>query len=269
MAKVRGCSLYADAGEMLNKGKKHPAAKEIENFCKDVLDKNFENWVVVGRDRDPRNFKEVEGGDLMSGMILMNLGTKNAKDKVPDTPRVRNIDAKSNLAMMILDLVEAVCDDEDEAEKFLEALTTTIKHAHEHDRKERGEGRETKGMGDDGKPMVIEYDTKEEMKIEVLKDLLWNGIGIFNSYKSKEQFLRSCLSSLVVARVLAGDDEGAKNRMRESMRASIRGDKEGGRLAVRSVDGIDNFLDILLKAIDDDKSPEEISKLLQTFTSNL
>lgn len=270
MAKTRGGSMYTDAGdELFEKGHDHPASREIEKFCNDVLNKHFENWVIIGRDQDPRRFKEVDGGNLMSGMIAMNLRTEDKKQKLPKSHTVKNIDAKSNLAMMILDLVEAICDSEDEAEKYLEALAVTIRQGHAYDHGEKSSDKKSLSMDDNGEPIIAEYDTKEEMKIEILKDLLWNGVGIFNTYKGKEKFLRSCLSSLVVARILDTDDEELKSELRASMRASMNGDKEGGRLASSSVEGIDKWISTLLKAIDDGKSPEEIQEILKTFNKNL
>lgn len=270
MAKVRGGSLYAEsADKMYESGQQHPAAQEVSKFCKEVLDKNFENWVVIGRDQDPTKFKEVEGGNLMSGMIAMNLQTKNRKQQLPSSHCVKDIDAKSNLAMMILDLIEAVCDSENEAEEFAKALATTIKRGHEYDHEQKGESKKYVSMDNNGKPIIAEYDTKEEMKIDILKNLLLNGVDIFNTYKGQEKFLRSCLSSLVVARILDTDDEELKNRLRASMKASIAGDKKGGAMATSSIDGIDNWITTLLDAIDAGKTPEEIQSILKTFNNNL
>ena len=106
MAKIRGSSLYAEMGdELFKKGQDYPRSKEIQEFCENVLDKTFDTWVIVGRDTDERSFKEIEGGNLMSGIVLCNLGKKNDSETAK-VSMIKDIDAKGRLAMLLIDAVD-------------------------------------------------------------------------------------------------------------------------------------------------------------------
>ena len=250
MAKVRGSSLYAEDGDKLfNKGREHPCPQEIEKFCKTILDKTFDNWVIVGRDIDQRSFKEIEGGNLMSGMVVCNL---RGEEKPNKTTTIKNIDAKGRLAMMLIDVVEGVCEDEKEAESFLEALTETIKRLHAKDNAE-------KTVGD------VE---KEVEKLDILKGLLHTAIDSFSTYEGKEKYIKSCLGSVTMARILEGSDEELKTKARESMKESII-NGEVDNFARKSVDRIEEFVDIVLDAIDAGNSPAEIMTMLSAFRKTL
>lgn len=255
MAKIRDSYAYLESGdEGFEDGVKLDKVQKIKDFCVEVLDKTFDNWLLIGRDFDPKNYKEVEGGKLMSGMILGNFDPQDGQPKFDRETDVKNIEGKANFAMMILDAIEGVCENENEAEAFLDSLSISAKKLH------KKEADDEKGA---------ERESLEKFKIEVLKDLLISGLETLDTYESKERFLRSCLSSLVIARILSSGDEDAKARLRKSMRASVAGDREGGRLANRSIEGIDNWVTTLLDAIDDGKSSEEIKEILKTFNNNL
>lgn len=252
MAKVRGSSLYAEKGDdLFKKGQEFPRSKEIEKFCKETLDKTFDTWIVVGRDIDERSFKEIDGGNLMNGIVLCNLG-KGEKSETAKVSMIKNLDAKGRLAMMLIDIVEGVCEDEKEAESFLEALTETTKrlHAKDNDKKTAGEV------------------SKELEKLDILKGLLHTAVDSLQTYEGKEKYLKSCIGSAVLARVLEGDDEELKGKTRSSMRAAILGEK-GDNLAVNSVDRITEFVDIVLEAIDAGNSPAEIMSMLTQFRKTL
>lgn len=245
MAKIRGSSLYAEKGDdLFAKGREFPGSKEIEKFCKTVLDKTFDTWVIVGRDVDQKNYKEIEGGDLMNGMVLCNLGNGGSKGS---KHLVKNLEQKGALAMMLMDVVEGICDSEIETEQFLEALTETTKRMHARDR------------GED-----VEAKTKEREKIEILEGLLHTAVDSLKTYKGKERYLKSCIGSAVIARVLEGEDEELKNKTRSSMKAAVLGEK-GGDFATESVDRITDFVDLVLDAIDAGKSPMEIMSILNDF----
>jgi hypothetical protein len=252
MAKIRGDSLYANEedGELFTKGREFPRSKEIEKFCKEVLDNTFDTWVLVGRDVDERSFKEIEGGKLMSGMVLCNLG-KTKDKKLNNASTIKKIEGKSRLAMMIIDLVEGICDDEREAEAFLEALTETIKRIH---------------AKDDGKD--VEAVKKEMDKIDVLKGLLHTAIDSFKTYEGKEKYVKSCLGSVTMAHLLESGDEDLKNKARESMKASIL-NGEIDNFARKSVDRIEEFVDIVLAGIDAGNSPAEMIEILTAFRESL
>lgn len=252
MAKIRGSSLYAERGDdLFKRGQDYPRSKEIQEFCEKVLDKTFDTWVIIGRDIDERSFKEIEGGNLMSGIVLCNLG-RGEKSETAKVSMIKNIDAKGRLAMMLIDAVEGVCDDEKEAESFLEALTETTKrlHAKDNDKKTAGEV------------------SKELEKLDILKGLLHTAVDSLQTYEGKEKYLKSCIGSAVLARILEGDDEGIKNKARSSMKAAILGE-EGDDFARKSVDRITEFVDIVLEAIDAGNSPAEIMAMLSAFRKTL
>ena len=256
MAKISGGSMYAERGDdLFKKGKEFAGSKEIEKFCKNVMDKTFDNWVLVGRDFDAKNFKEIDGGHLMSGMVLCNINPKGKHSKLAEISKIKHLDGKSNLAMMVLDLLEGICEDGREVEDFLEALLTTAKRTHAQDRGE--------DVGD------IELESLERAKLKILKELLLSSVDTLNSYNAKEKFLRSCLGSVVVARILSTNDERLKDRMRKSMKAAVAGDEEGGAFATKSVDRIDDWVKTLLDSMDAGLSPEEIAEALKTFNNNL
>ena len=251
MAKIRGTSLYAERGDdLFDKGKEFHRSKEIEKFCKEVLDKTFDTWVVIGRDIDQRSFKEIEGGDLLSGIVLCNLGQGN--QKTTKSTSIKNIEAKSRLAMMLIDVVEGVCEDEHEAESFLEALTETMKRLHAKDNSEKTAG----------------SVAKELEKLDILKGLLHTAIDSFSTYKGKEKYIRSCLGSVTMAKILEEDDEDLKNKVRESMKASIL-EGEIDNFARKSVEKVEEFVDIVLEAVDAGNSPAEVMKMLTEFRENL
>lgn len=247
MAKIRGDFMYAEESDRIfSKGQSYEGTKVIDRFCKKELDTRFDNWLVIGRDFNTRNFKEVDGGDLLSGVIMTNLkpvadGTAKGEKK-----------SLAQLAMMILDVVEAVCDDERQTEHFLEALCETAKYHHEG-------GDEEVGLKISG----------ERAKIKILKELLDTCVDFLPDYKSKEKYLRSCISSVIPARILASDDERLKNKLRKSMKAGIAGDKKGGAFAGSSMTGVDNWLKSLLNAIDEGKSADEIGEMLEDFAKNI
>lgn len=252
MAKVRGSSLYTEKGDdLFKKGQEFPRSKEIEKFCKNVLDKTFDNWILIGRDMDERSYKEVEGGNLMSGIVLCNLrhGEKSETAKVS---MIKNIDAKSRLAMMLIDAIEGICEDEKEVESFLEALTETTKRLHAKD----NDKKTAKEVG------------KELEKLDILKGLLHTAVDSLQTYEGKEKYLKSCIGSAVLARVLEGDDEELKGEARSSMKAAILGEKSNN-FAVKSVDRITEFVDIVLEAIDAGNSPAEIMSMLSAFRKTL
>ena len=252
MAKVRGSSLYAEKGDELFKiGQEFHNSQEIEKFCKNVLDKTFDNWVLIGRDTDERSFKELEGGNLLNGIVLCNLG-RGEQSETAKVSMIKNIDAKGRLAMMLIDAVESICEDEQEAESFLEALTETTKRLHAKD----NDKKTAKEVG------------KELEKLDILKGLLHTAIDSFKTYKGKEKFIRSCLGGVTIARIFEDDDEDLKTRARESMKASILGE-EGGEFARKSVAKIDEFIDIVLEAIDAGNSPAEIMTMLSQFRKTI
>lgn len=252
MAKIRGSSLYAEMGdELFKKGQDYPRSKEIQEFCKNVLDKTFDTWVIVGRDTDERSFKEIEGGNLMSGIVLCNLGKKNDSETAK-VSMIKDIDAKGRLAMLLIDAVEGVCEDEKEAESFLEALTETTKRLHAKD----NDKKTAKEVG------------KELEKLDILKGLLHTAVDSLQTYEGKEKYLKSCIGSAVLARILEGDDERMKNKARSSMKAAILGE-ESDDFARKSVDRITEFVDIVLEAIDAGNSPAEIMAMLSAFRKTL
>lgn len=252
MAKIRGSSLYAEKGDdLFARGKEFPGSKEIEKFCKTVLDKTFDNWVLIGRDTDERSFKEIEGGDLMRGMVLCNLG-RGEQSETAKVSMIKDIDAKGRLAMMLIDVVEGICEDEKEAESFLEALTETTKRIHAKDNDKK----------------TAKEVSKELEKLDILKGLLHTAVDSLQTYEGKEKYLKSCIGSAVLARILEGDDEDTKDRARSSMRATILGE-EGDDFARKSVDRITEFVDIVLEAIDAGNSPAEIMAMLSAFRKTL
>lgn len=252
MAKIRGSSLYAEKGDdLFARGKEFLGSKEIEKFCKTVLDKTFDNWILIGRDTDERSFKEIEGGDLMRGMVLCNLG-RGEQSETAKVSMIKDIDAKGRLAMMLIDVVEGICEDEKEAESFLEALTETTKRIH---------------AKDNDKETAKEV-SKELEKLDILKELLHTAVDSLQTYEGKEKYLKSCIGSAVLARILEGDDEDTKDRARSSMRATILGE-EGDDFARKSVDRITEFVDIVLEAIDAGNSPAEIMAMLSAFRETL
>lgn len=252
MAKIRGSSLYAEKGDdLFAKGKEFPGSKEIEKFCKTVLDKTFDNWVLIGRDTDERSFKEIEGGDLMRGMVLCNLG-RGEQSETAKVSMIKDIDAKGRLAMMLIDVVEGICEDEKEAESFLEALTETTKRIHAKDNDKK----------------TAKEVSKELEKLDILKGLLHTAVDSLQTYEGKEKYLKSCIGSAVLARILESDDEDTKDRARSSMRATILGE-EGDDFARKSVDRITEFVDIVLEAIDAGNSPAEIMAMLSAFRKTL
>lgn len=252
MAKVRGSSLYAEMGdELFKKGQDYPRSKEIQEFCKNVLDKTFDTWVIVGRDTDERSFKEIEGGNLMSGIVLCNLGKKNDSETAK-VSMIKDIDAKGRLAMLLIDAVEGVCEDEKEAESFLEALTETTKRLHAKDNDKK----------------TAKEVSKELEKLDILKGLLHTAVDSLQTYEGKERYLKSCIGSAVLARILEGDDERMKNKARSSMKAAILGE-ESDDFARKSVDRITEFVDIVLEAIDAGNSPAEIMAMLSAFRKTL
>ena len=252
MAKIRGSSLYAEKGDdLFEKGKEFSGSKEIEKFCKTVLDKTFDNWILIGRDTDERSFKEIEGGDLMRGMVLCNLG-RGEQSETAKVSMIKDIDAKGRLAMMLIDAVEGVCEDEKEAESFLEALTETTKRLHAKDNDKK----------------TAKEVSKELEKLDILKGLLHTAVDSLQTYEGKEKYLKSCIGSAVLARILEGDDEDIKNKTRSSMRATILGE-EGDDFARKSVDRITEFVDIVLEAIDAGNSPAEIMAMLTAFRETL
>lgn len=252
MAKVRGSSLYAEMGdELFKKGQDYPRSKEIQEFCKKVLDKTFDTWVIIGRDTDERSFKEIEGGNLMSGIVLCNLGKKNDSETAK-VSMIKDIDAKGRLAMLLIDAVEGVCEDEKEAESFLEALTETTKRLHAKDNDKK----------------TAKEVSKEMEKLDILKGLLHTAVDSLQTYEGKEKYLKSCIGSAVLARILEGDDERMKNKVRSSMKAAILGE-ESDDFARNSVDRITEFVDIVLDAIDAGNSPAEIMAMLSAFRKTL
>lgn len=252
MAKIRGTSLYAERGDdLFKKGQDYPRSKEIQEFCENVLDKTFDTWVIIGRDIDERSFKEIEGGNLMSGIVLCNLG-RGEKSETAKVSMVKNIDAKGRLAMMLIDAVEGVCEDEKEAESFLEALTETTKRLH---------------AKDNDKKTATEV-SKELEKLDILKGLLHTAVDSLQTYEGKEKYLKSCIGSAVLARILESDDEELKGKTRSSMKAAILG-KKGNDFATKSVDRITEFVDIVLEAIDAGNSPAEIMSMLSAFRKTL
>ena len=252
MAKIRGSSLYTEEGDdLFKKGQEFPRSKEIEKFCKETLNKTFDTWLVVGRDVNERSFKEIEGGNLMNGMVLCNLGG-GEKSEFAKSSMIKNLDAKGRLAMMLIDAVEGVCEDEKEAESFLEALTETTKRLHAKDNDKK----------------TADEVSKELEKLDILKGLLHTAVDSLQTYEGKERYLKSCIGSAVLARVLEGDDEEIKDKTRASMKAAILG-KKGDDFATKSVDRITEFVDIVLAAIDAGNSPAEIMAMLSAFRKTL
>lgn len=252
MAKIRGSSLYTEEGDdLFKKGQEFPRSKEIEKFCKETLNKTFDTWLVVGRDVNERSFKEIEGGNLMNGMVLCNLGG-GEKSEFAKSSMIKNLDAKGRLAMMLIDAVEGVCEDEKEAESFLEALTETTKRLHAKDNDKK----------------TADEVSKELEKLDILKGLLHTAVDSLQTYEGKERYLKSCIGSAVLARVLEGDDEEIKDKTRASMKAAILG-KKGDDFATKSVDRITEFVDIVLAAIDAGNSPAEIMSMLSAFRKTL
>lgn len=252
MAKVRGSSFYAEKGDdLFKKGQEFPRSKEIEKFCKETLDKTFDTWLVVGRDVNERSFKEIEGGNLMNGMVLCNLGG-GEKSETAKVSMIKNLGAKGRLAMMLIDAVEGVCEDEKEAESFLEALTETTKRLHAKDNDKK----------------TADEVSKELEKLDILKGLLHTAVDSLQTYEGKEKYLKSCIGSAVLARVLEGGDEEMKDEARSSMKAAILGEKSDN-FAIKSVDRITEFVDIVLEAIDAGSSPAEIMTMLTQFRKNL
>lgn len=232
---------FRDGGDRFFDDKeKFVQSEEIEKFCKNTLDKSFGTWLVVGRDNDETTVKELENGELLSGMVICNLG-KPAKDK------------PSRLAMILMDVIDGVIDDDSEAEMFAEALLETMKQMH----------RVKKGLPLDDP----EEKSKELKKLDALKGLLDTAISSFPTYEGKEKFLRSCLGSTVIAHVLDRGTDSAKKEMWESMEQATLGGTGG--VANDSYDSINNFIDIVLKAIDEGKPASEIYQQLKNFRKSI
>lgn len=257
MAKVRGDSLITEPGdELFEKGEgSYPNADKINKFVAEVLDKTFDNWILVARDVNPTSFKEVEGGNILSGIVLHNVKGKPSKltRERAEKSSIKHLNRKGQIAMMLLDVIEGICEDEEETENFLDALHETAKHLHQH-------------QDDDS---LSETDSKKEAlevaKIKVLKGFLDTAVDSFETFDGKVKFLKSCIGSVLPARLLESGSSALKDKLRESMRASIAGDREGGAFALGSVDAMTDLVDVVLDAMDEGKSAEEIAKAMRDF----
>jgi len=261
MAKVRGDSLITEPGdELFEKGEgSYPNADKINKFVAEVLDKTFDNWILVARDVNPTSFKEVEGGNILSGIVLHNVKgnpSELTKERAGKSS-IKHLNRKGQIAMMLLDVIEGMCEDEEETENFLDALYETAKHLHQH-------------QDDDS---FSEAESKEEAlevaKIKVLKGFLNTAVDSFETFDGKVRFLKSCIGGVLPARLLESGSSELKEKMRESMKASIAGDKKGGAFALGSVDTITGLVDVVLDAMDDGKNAEEIAKAMRDFSSAL
>ena len=261
MAKVRGDSLYTERGDdLFEKGQgNYPNADKIDKFVSEVLDKTFDNWILAARDVDPTSFKEVEGGNLLNGVVFYNVkGTPSKLVKEREgKSSIKHLNRKGQIAMMLLDVIEGMCEDEEEAENSLDALLETAKHLHKH-------------KDDDS---LSETDSKEEAleaaKIKVLKGLLETSIESFETFDGKVKFLKSCIGSVLPARVFESGSSALKDKLRESMKASIAGDKDGTAFALGSVDAMTHLVDVVLDAMDEGKNAEEIAKAMRDFGDTL
>ena len=253
---LQGNSVHASDGngKIFDEGKEFAGSAEIEKFCKGTLNKTFDNWVLIGRDIDQKSYKELEGGDLVNGMVVCNLNQKGRKSELGQKSRISNFDEKGSFAMMVLDAVEAVCDDEQEIEDFLDALSQTAKRCHARRRGEFVRDPEVEG--------------KEAEKIEILEGLLRTAVTAFSTYKGKEKFLKGCIGSAPLALVLESGSDHLKDKTRNSMKAAILGLDEGD-FARKSVDKVGEFIDLVMDAVDEGKSSAEISEMLKSFTANL
>lgn len=225
------------------KDKEFAHSDEIEHFCKNVLDKTFDMWVVVGKDKDDSDKgKELASGEVVKGLAVGNLGKGDMDDR------------KSSLAMMLLDVVETVCDTDDEIENFFDALALTAKRAN---KMKRGEELD-----------LPPEKAKEVVKLDILKGLWDTAVSSFSDYAGKEFYIRSCLQSAVIARVLSEGDNKAKERMKKSMQAEMSG--VGDASASRtSVEGIDKFVEIVLDLIDKDMPASAILTALEKYKDSL
>lgn len=229
--------------EGMFKGKEFAHSDEIEHFCKNVLDNTFDMWMVVGRDKDDSDKgKELASGDVVKGLAVGKLGKGDTDDR------------KSSLAMMILDVVDTVCDTDDEIANFLDALALTAKQMS---KLKRGEGLDSSAE-----------KAKEVVKLDILKGLWDTAVSSFSDYAGKEFYIRSCLQTAVIARVLSEGDAKAKERMRKSMRAEMLG--AGDSSASRSsAEGIDKFVEIVLDLIDKDMPASAILSALEKYKDSL
>lgn len=254
MVKISGNSLYAEPGDNLyNETKGFSKTKQIEDFCRDVLDKNFENWILVARESDPKNFNEVGRGNLLSGIVMCNV--KKQSTGKPQKSNIKHLERKGEIAMMILDLLEGICEDGTEVENFLEALCETARHLHSRDTETETETE-----------AEIEETSKNAAKLKILKGFLDTSINSFGTYEGKEKFLKSCLGSVIPARVLEAGTPELKAKLRKSMKATVAGDKEGGAFAMDTVDSVIGIVDAVLQAVDDGADTEGVLKVMRKFS---
>lgn len=241
MAKIKGDSMYTSPSdkEAFACGHEHPSIEKVEKFAREVLDKHYEDWLIVAKDNSPQYFKEVDKGGLLRGTILYNVKSGDGEVKA------RDIDRKGRVAMLLLDVVEAICEDDNETESFLSALHSTAVRAHRGDTSE-----------------VSEKKAKEEVKLDLLKGFFDTAVNSFHTYEGKEKFLKSCIGSVVPAKVLESGTPEAKAALRKSMRASIAGDSDGGELAVNSVDSMIEMLEKVLDAVDNGEDVECIASII-------
>lgn len=261
MAKIRGEALYAEKGdELFEMGKNgYPNADKIEKFLSEILDKTFDNWILVARDADLTSFKEMEKGNLLTGVVFYNIKGKPTEESQERSNKssIKHLNKKGQIAMMLLDVIEGICENEEETEDFLEALHETAKHLHQHK--------------DDDEIDEADYkkESLEVAKLKVLKGFLDTSIDCFDTFDGKVKFIKSCLGSVLPAKILESGGPELKQKLRESMKASISGDKSKGSFAMDTVDKMVGVVDAVLDAMDEGKNAQEIAEVMREFAGAL
>lgn len=220
--------------------------KELTKFCEEKLDKMFESWLLVGKSTDEKKFTELEGGELAKGLVLYNPG---------DDVRGDEQEERTSVAMLMLGATESVCEDETTVESFLEALWRTSKHHHDHKH----------GRDEDKKKHNKEYLTDtEELKVEVLKNLMGICLDMFDTYQGKYRFAMSAIGSVIPALLLDKGNENVRKRVREDMTNSIKNGKiaEGNRLT-KIIDNATSMADDVLDMVDNGTSVPEATDIFR------
>ena len=242
MAKIRGNSMYAEPGDKnFAHGEEHPKMKEIKKFCDTVLSDTFENWVLICSDDNARNFKEVENGELMKGVVICKINGMEQKDK--------RTGCMSKIAMLMLDAIEGFCQSEEETERFLDALLKTAQKVHREDAKK------------DGNPTLT---NKEVDKLDILKGFWGVCVDAFDDYKGKEAYIESCLASAIPALLLhKAKDEDIKNSIRADMKKGIDG-KNRSKILDSSRELVET-VDYVMDLVDEGKDPSDVIDLLNSI----
>lgn len=242
MGKAYGNRFYSEPGDREHEeGVKSEYSKVLVKFGKEKLDKMFDSWIIIGRDIDPKNYKEVGNGGLMSGAVILNPGDEYKDRK----------DQRASLAMMMLDAVESFCGDEEEVESFLEALWKTAKKMHKEEDSEDE---------DDEK----DSDSKEDMKIEILKGFINTCVDAFDTFEGKRKYAVACITSVLPAMLLEKGSSKTRKAVREEMKRSIQNGELADSALTSSIDGLAEIVNNTLDMVDDDASPEDILNMFRS-----